>query len=396
MGFLRSSARPLLCLCLLAPPALAEGVIQSHSVDIAATYRAFAHEAASADDGADYRQAPGLQGEMDASGHIGDADVKLRLFGSWDAEDEKRRYGDIRQASAQWRHDRLSFGAGVGTFFWGVSETINIVNVLNQADLRQAVDGKDKLGQSFTSMSLRFDTGELSLYYLPIFREREFSQRPSFGLPVSERAQFETSERGGDLALRGQLYLGDLEVGLGYFNGTRRAPLLLRSSGTARELTPWYIETENLLLDALYLVEDSILKLEVKTGRERDQGFFAANLGLEVPVYSLPDGLQDLSLIAEYLIDDRDEQAESLGQNDLFIGLKSTFGDIGNSQFRGLVSYDFDSHANYLDLSLKHRLNDYLRIETRALLFLNARPEDSWLYPVRDEDFIEIKLHYSF
>ncbi|ANG61605.1 hypothetical protein A8C75_03355 [Marinobacterium aestuarii] len=395
MGFLRSSAQPLLCLCLLAPPALADGAIDSHSVDIAASYRAFAHGAASPADAGDYRRSPGLQGQMDASGRIGDADLKLRLFGSWDAEDESRRYADIRQASAQWRHDRLSFSAGVGTFFWGVSESINVVNVLNQADLRQAVDGKDKLGQTFASMSLRFDTGELSLYYLPTFREREFSQRPSFGLPVSDHAQFESSDHGGELALRSQLYLGDLEVGLGYFKGTRRAPLLI-SSGSARELTPWYIETENLLLDALYLVDDTILKLEAKTGRERGQGFFSANIGLEVPVYSLPDGLQDLSLIAEYLIDDRDEQAESLGQNDLFIGLKSTFGDIGNSQFRGLVSYDFDSHANYLDLSLNHRLNDYVRIETRALLFLNATPEDSWLYPVRDEDFIEIKLHYSF
>lgn len=388
-------SRPLLGLWLLGAQALANGVVDSSTVDIAATARAFAHEAPAAIGESD-RLAPGFQAEADVSGDLGGTAYKLRLFGNWDAQDEERRYADIRQASLHWRRDGLSLGLGVGTFFWGVSETLNIVNVLNQSDLRQAVDGKDKLGQSFASVGLRLGSGELSLYYLPTFREREFPQRPSFGLPVSDSARFETSAKGGDIALRGLFYVGDLEAGLGYFNGTRRAPLLIRDSPVDTELKPFYIETENLLLDALYLVGDTILKLEAKTGRELDQGFFAANLGIEYPVYALPDSVQDLSLIAEYLLDDRDEQAETLGQNDLFVGLKTTFGDIGSSQFRGVVSYDFESGANYADLSLKHRLNDWFRIETRALLFLNAGPEDTALYPVRDEDFIELKLHYSF
>ncbi|MFC6979676.1 hypothetical protein [Microbulbifer taiwanensis] len=385
----------MLSLSLATRPAVADTEIDKHSVDVAATARAFA-QAAPLAIGDSYDYAPGVQGEADAEGRIGDTDFKLRLFGAWDAQDEERRYADIRQASLHWRHDRLSLGAGVGTFFWGVSESINVVNVLNQADLRQAVDSKEKMGQTFVSLGLRFGNGELSLFYLPTFREREFPERPAFGLPVSQRALFETPDKGGDIALRGLFYAGDLEAGLGYFKGTRRSPLLIRRSPTATEWTPFYIETENLLLDALYLLHEATLKLEAKTGRELDQGFFAANVGIEYPVYSLPGGIQELSLIAEYLVDDRGERAETLGQNDLFIGLRTSFGDIGNSSFRGVVSYDFDSQGNYLDLGLEHRLSDYFRFETRALVFLNAGRDDNWLYPVRNEDFIEFKLHYSF
>ena len=393
MGSFRIVLRALQCLIMM--PILADAEVEEYSVDIAATARAFVQEAP-LEIGDSYRFDAGLEGEVSAEGRFADTDYKLRLFGNWDEQDDERRYTDIRQASLHWRRDRVSMSLGVGTFFWGVSESINIVNVLNQADLRQTVDGKEKIGQTFASVGLRFGHGEVSLYYLPIFREREFPERPSLGLPVSGRAIFEASDRNRDFALRGHFYIGDLETGLGYFKGTRRAPLLISRNPAATTLTPFYIETENLLLDALYLFDETILKLEVKTGHELDQGFFAANVGIEYPIYSLPDSIQDLSLIAEYLIDDRDAQAESLGQNDLFIGLRTSFGEIGKSQVRGVISYDFDSHANFLDIGLEHRLNDYFRLETRALVFLNASREDTWLYPVRNEDFIELKLHYSF
>ncbi|WP_444919687.1 hypothetical protein ACJJID_11970 [Microbulbifer sp. CnH-101-G] len=395
MGVLRLAFWVQLCLSLTIMPVLAEVKVDKYSVDIAATARIFAEEESLAIDDS-YRFGPGLEIEANAEGDIGDTGYKLRLFGSWDEQDGERRYADIRQASLHWRRDQLSLNLGVSTFFWGVSESLNIVNVLNQADLRQAIDGKEKMGQTFASLGLRFDNGELSIFYLPTFREREFPERPSFGLPISDRALFESSNRGGDVALRGHFYAGDLETGIGYFRGTRRAPLLVRPSPSATMLTPFYIETENFLLDTLYLLGDTTLKLEAKTGRELEQGFFAANVGLEHPIYSLPDSMQDLSLIAEYLIDDRDEQAETLGQNDLFVGLRASFGDTGDSEFRGVISYDFDSHGNYLDLGLEHRLSDYFRIETRAFLFLNVGRSDTWLYPVRDEDFIEFKLHYSF
>ncbi|MFX3808006.1 hypothetical protein ACJBTO_10150, partial [Streptococcus suis] len=79
------------------------------------------------------------------------------LFANWDSADEPRRYYDFREANVYISQDNLKFGFGVDTFFWGVSESINIANVLNQADIMESTDGKVKLGQTFVSLSNRIE-----------------------------------------------------------------------------------------------------------------------------------------------------------------------------------------------------------------------------------------------
>ena len=230
--------------------------------------------------------------------------------------------------------------------------------------------------------------------YLPTFTERSFPTRPSFGLPVSDNAIIEDDEQKGGFAARGFFYFDDMEFGLSYFQGTRRDPLLMKLVQT--QLTPFYLHTQNLLFDGVYLGEALTYKLEAKFGRELDRQFFASNLGIEYPLYLLEESITDWVLVAEYLYDDREEKGESHGQNDLFLGTKFNFGDNQAGQVRLLYSYDLQFSSQYADLTYSYRLSDYLRINAKVIAVLTAPEKDRRLYSLKGEEFVKLSLHYAF
>ncbi len=64
--------------------------------------------------------------------------------------------------------------AGIGKVFWGVTEALHLVDIINQTDLVENPDGEQKLGQPLLKFSLERDWGILDFYALPGFRERTF------------------------------------------------------------------------------------------------------------------------------------------------------------------------------------------------------------------------------
>ena len=63
---------------------------------------------------------------------------------------------------------------GINSVFWRVVESNHLVDILNQTDLIEDIDGEEKLGQPMISLSTQQDWGGLSLFVLPWFRERTF------------------------------------------------------------------------------------------------------------------------------------------------------------------------------------------------------------------------------
>ena len=372
---------------------MAQPLVDNINIDIAATTRYYFEPSATTQINID-DFAYGARGELQAAHRFGAIKFDAKLFANWDSADENRRYGDIRQAKLAGRWGDFGAAAGIDTFFWGVSESINLVNVINQSDIRESIDNKVKQGQTFAALNYRLDAGELGVYFFPRFVARDFPLRPAYGLPVSADNRYESDDKNGGVAARGLFYLDDFEFALGYFNGTRRDPLLLPQPQLGK-LTPWYIQTENFLFDAVYLTDSLIYKLEFKTGRELGGGFVASNLGIEYPVYALGETLQDMVLIAEYVFDDRAEQAESHGQNDLFIGSKFAFAE-NAAQVRLLYSYDWDHSSQYAEASCQYRLNDYLRIKAKVMGVLSATPDAQRLYALKNEQFAKFSIHYAF
>ncbi|MDD9893473.1 MAG: hypothetical protein OXT49_08220, partial [Gammaproteobacteria bacterium] len=166
----------------------------------------------------------------------------LNLFAREDQQDENRSHVDVREALLTLVFNSVEVQAGVGRVFWGVTEAAHVVDVINQDDFVENVDGEDKLGQPMVALKWYSPFGDFSAYALPGFRSRAFNAddaRPSLPIDVHEEdEQFEASDRKKhvDYAFRWKHYFGPVDFGLSWFKGTARAPRIVPCyrSGTTR------------------------------------------------------------------------------------------------------------------------------------------------------------------
>ena len=70
----------------------------------------------------------------------------------------------------------LVSSTGIGKVFWGVTESQHLVDVINQTDLVENMDGEEKLGQPMINFALVRDWGTVDFFLLPGSRERTFPE----------------------------------------------------------------------------------------------------------------------------------------------------------------------------------------------------------------------------
>ena len=155
------------------------------------------------------------------------------LFGRYgEGVEEGRKHVDIREFGYIFANRHVEWRMGIGRAFWGVTESVHLVDIINQDDALEDIDGEDKLGQPWLAASTRLGPGRLGAFLLPRFREREFSpvfrELAPFAIRADER-RYESSreQQHVDYALRYGQRWGGLEARISYFNGTNREPLLL-------------------------------------------------------------------------------------------------------------------------------------------------------------------------
>jgi hypothetical protein len=237
-----------------------------------------------------------------------------------DSADSERTHFDVRELTYLWLHDDFELRLGVRKVFWGVTEVLHLVDIINQTDLVESFDGEQKLGQPMANLSLARDWGTLDLFVLPYFRERTFpgnKGRLRFGFVVdTDQAQYESAaeEWHTDLAARYSRSLGDWDVGLYYFIGTSRDPSFTFGADGAGNpvILPVYQQIQQTGLDVSYVAGNWLWKLEAlyRKGQGDRQGltrndYVAATGGFEYTFTGIFGSQMDLGIVAEYLFDDR-------------------------------------------------------------------------------------------
>lgn len=323
-----------------------------------------------------------------------------------DADDNERSHADIRQLL--WTHygDNYEFSAGLGHVFWGVTESQHLVDIINQTDGVENIDGEDKLGQPMLQYSYIHDYGTIEAYLLPYFRERTFegnSGRLNGGFNVnSSRAQYESASGQSkvDLALRYSHTMGDWDLGFSWFNGTSREPDLTRLANFEDGTTEaYYPQIQQFSSDVQLTTGGWLFKFEA-IRREFDDSFYqnytASTLGAEYTVVGLFGSAKDLGLLAEYSWDERDEQATSLLQNDAFIGARLAFNDIYDSQVLFGISNDLDnSKERLVFIEGATRIGSALTLNVELRLFVSDS-KNTPLARLDDDSFVQIGLEYFF
>lgn len=333
----------------------------------------------------------------------GNDSILFKPFYRIDQSDDERTHGDIRELV--WLHvgDDWELRTGIGRVFWGQTESLHLVDVINQTDSIEAIDGEDKLGQPMVNLSLIRDWGTTSLYVLPYFRERTFAGiegRPRFLLHVdTDNPIYESSdeEKNVDWALRWQHTLGDWDIGLSYFDGTSREPVLVpQIEDDMATLRPFYAQMQQAGIDALAVYGAWLFKFEGISRRSNAENYSALVGGFEFTKVGVFDSAFDLGWLAEYQYDSRDNLLLAPAQNDIMLGSRIVFNDVDGTEILIGMIQDLDessSRTGFIEAS--SRISDNWKWQLDAWLFSSDLAEDP-VYQFRRDDFVEISLEYYF
>ena len=321
-----------------------------------------------------------------------------------DSGDQERTHSDIRELTYLWLKEDFELRVGVRKVFWGVTEFIHLIDIVNQTDLVESVDTEDKLGQPMVNFSVSRDWGMVDIFWLPFFRERTFvgtGGRLRGASVVDEtRTQYESAaeEWHSDWALRYSHTFGDIDMGLSQFVGTNRDPTLLDGTDSNGDdiKIPKYEQIKQTSLDVSYVIGEWLWKLEslYRTG-QGNEDYFAWAGGFEYTSVGVFESSMDLGLVGEWLYDDREDDADTAFENDIAGGLRLTVNDAASSEaLLGWVQ-DVDTSARLLFLEASRRFgnNWLLNIEMRLSL---DQPASDFLFEQRKDDLFQTELFYYF
>lgn len=334
----------------------------------------------------------------------GDTSLLFVPFARFDETDEDRSHYDIRELSMLHLTGDWEYRAGISKVFWGVAESQHLVDIINQTDLAEDIDGEEKLGQPMLRATWLQNWGIADFFILPLHRPLYFpgeEGRPGYGVPFNDSEIIYEAEEGEnhiDLAARVTQQFDDFEYSLSYFNGTSRNPRFTVDtvvtdfeSSTNQE----YDLIEQVGLEFLYLLGDFTVKLEMINRSSDFETYSAAVGGFEYTYTGIFGSNADTNWFLEYNWDEREEDASSQYQDDIFYGLRIGLNDEASSELRGGLLHDQTYGSKVFRLEGSRRLSPSW---TGTLLyqgFTDIADEDI-LAPLQNDDYLEAEVTYYF
>jgi len=338
----------------------------------------------------------------------GDQRLVVTPFVRLDQHDDERSQLDLRELYWRKSFTNTDLYVGVRKLFWGVTESVHLVDIINQSDMVENLDGEDKLGQPMVSLAHTSELGDWEFFLMPWFRKRSFAGvegRLRTPLVVDQkRARYESGEgeKHLDSALRWSHVISDWDVGLSWFHGTDRTPQLIAATTNGTPiLFPYYPQLNQLGLDLQYTYEAWLWKLESVWRRHDNRNSPTLNRstaavgGFEYTWYGILSGVSDLGLVLEYQYDNRNGSTAPLSNNDIAVGSRITLNDEADSALLALISTDLDQRTRFISIEASRRLANSLSINLEARFFSNTTPQ-ALLYPLRNDDYLEISLTHYF
>lgn len=343
--------------------------------------------------------------------------ITFKPFVRWDENDDERTHADVRELIWNKVADEYELKAGIGKVFWGVTESQHLVDIINQTDGVESLDGEQKLGQPMIQLLIERDWGNLDLFVLPYHRERTFvgkDGRLGAGVDYAD-AIYESSneENNVDVAARFYTYIDEFEYAVSLFHGNSREAAL-GFDAVNGEVLPYYSLISQLGLEMQYLTEGWAWKFEgiVRDGMPENlangfavlydgvnltvadsETYFASTAGFEYTQVGIWDTRIDLGWVVEHLYDSRGEGASSTAfENDVLLATRWAANDSASSTLLAGVITDYESGDYTLSLEGNTRLLQNMVLTVEARVF---KPDDeSNLWGFRDEDFVKLTFSY--
>ncbi len=345
----------------------------------------------------------------------------LKPFYRYDSMDARRRRGDVREAYFLWFGEagegEWELRLGIDQIFWGVTESTNIINIINQSDLAEDPFDKEKLGQPMAHLTWSADWGITEIFILPYHRKRTYSGvNGRFRSPLvvdNSRVLYEDSDgkRHVDYAMRYSHSIGLVDFGVNGFSGTSRKPFLKPDPPFKLDqdppqlptsLLPYYSQIRQIGLDLQVTLESSLLKFEGirrsgalnKDGVEED--YSAYTIGGEYTFYSVFGSNSDVTALGEWIYDSRGPRSTEDLEHDVFLGMRWALNDTQDTEF--VVGYVADTKYNTATVSAEfnRRISDRYSLETQLFSIERADARDTAFHTIRKDSNFRIRLNYNF
>ena len=334
----------------------------------------------------------------------------------YDIADSRRTQGDVREAYflmfGEWDDTSWELQLGQGNVYWGVAELYNLVDIVNQVDLVEHPRNRPKLGQPMVHLTISGDWGIAESFLLPYHRKRTFPSstgRLRSRFPITENAKYEDSdkEKHVDVALRYGNSAGSFDYGLSMFIGTNREPSFYSPTQSAPtslndfSLQPYYEQIEQFGVDVQLTTARLLYKLEAihRNGMRNilgeEESYHALILGTEHTRYNLFNSGASLTVLAEWLYDERGTRATSVWTNDLFISGFLSLNDVLSTEFVVGLLVDLNHDYRALNLEFKRRLSNSWIMRVESIVNLSSDPADL-TYDSRRDSFLGVDFTMSF
>lgn len=342
-------------------------------------------------------------GRADYSWNGGQTQLAVAPFVRHDAHDPERSHVDLREFELRHRSGDLDWRAGIGKVFWGTTEFVHLVDVINQTDQVEAFDGEDKLGQPLLGLSWTSPVGVWSGFVLPYFRERTLPGvhgRLRAELPYTLGPARYTSPAARhhlDAAVRWSYSADGLDLGLAHFAGTAREPrFVLDTGGTEPTLVPLYEQMHQTSLDLNWAQGNWLWKLEALHNRRASGRYRAAIGGFEYTLPTVDSDAPEVGLLAELAWDSRRRRPDApVFENDLFLGVRYALNDLDSTELLAGVGRDLRHGSHLLSLDASRRIHPQGRLSFK-LRWLDSTRDADPLFPLRREDHWSLEYTHHF
>jgi len=322
-------------------------------------------------------------------------------FARLDDRDDNRSHADLREA--YWLHNEEQWNllVGINRVFWGVAESNHLVDIINQTDQVDSVNGEEKLGQPMVNITTEQEWGRISFFIMPYFRDRTYPSeegRLRSDPVVAQEVLYESrnEKRHVDLALRYSHYIGEWDFGVYYFKGTGREP---RFASNDTQLIAQYDQIEQIGTDIQLTNGAWLWKFEGISRLQNNNRFNAFVGGFEYTLYQITNSAADLGLLLEYMHDSRDKNSAKappvVTDDDIFLGARLALNDSQDSEMLMGVVIDRNDHSKVVTVEVKRRLNSHWKLELESRWFKNFK-ENTLLSQLKKDSFIGLRIARYF
>lgn len=330
-----------------------------------------------------------------------DLSLTFNPFMRLDQHDDERSHFDLRDLSLLKVNGDYEFKLGLSSVFWGVTEFNHLVDVINQTDFVENIDGEDKLGQPMLHLTAIKDYGTFEFFYLPAFRERTFAGKEGrLRMPLVVDTDAVTYESGAeefhsDFAFRWSHNWEAYDFALSYFKGTSRDPDLRFSAANPSVLTPHYYQMDQIGFEFQAIFGDWAFKME-NIYRDSDIGFgHATTGGFEYTRVGVLESEIDLGWLMEVINVKNPSVVNQTFTRTLFLGQRWIFNDVQSSEILAGYSSDSDMDTQVFLVEASRRINDHLKLTLESRFFVSA-PHTSIFNALQDDDYSRLELAWYF